>query len=171
MLKHYTEFEQKEKDKLDRDHKTAIKEEKEMRIDLEMIDLYKVLELENLYKEFAENQISKRNVPNNWKNPSFAGIHILSFDVDRYYGAIYIVTSNNYFFRIQRVYDDIDNMDEHKEIFEDKFSIYPWKITHKTKLRDVLKDGLPLGICTIKYDSVTGRVIIADNYKIQALYI
>ena len=103
---------------------------------------------------------------------SFRKISILAFDVDKYYGGIYIITNNYLFFRIERVNDDDnkDNEDE-KSSYNDKYKICKWRVTHQATLRDVLPNGLPLGVYTIKYDSVTGRIIIADNYKIQALYV
>ena len=54
---------------------------------------------------------------------------------------------------------------------EEKDQWKNWSVTNNASLKKVLPLGMPLGTCSIKYDSVTGRIIVADNYKIQALYI
>ena len=48
-----------------------------------------------------------------------------------------------------------------------------WRVTHRVNLRHQLSNtgGAPMGLCVIQYDSVLGRLIIADNFNIQALYI
>ena len=58
---------------------------------------------------------------------------------------------------------------------EDRFKLsnIDWRVTHRVNLRDQLSNtgGVPMGLCVIQYDSVLGRLIIADNFNIQALYI
>ena len=95
---------------------------------------------------------------------------ILAFDVDKYYGGIYFITNDYILYRIEKVENGNKNK-KYENYFNCKFSVYKWKVTHFVSLRNVLSYGLPLGLYTIKYDSVTGRIIIADNYKIQILYI
>ena len=45
-----------------------------------------------------------------------------------------------------------------------------WQVTHTVVLEDALKHSIS-GKCTICYDSVNGRLVIADNYKIQTLLV
>ena len=82
-------------------------------------------------------------------------LYALAFDVDKYFGAIYIITYDKRLYRCERIGDQDGK----------------WRITHNILLRDVLENELPVGIHTIRYDSVIGRIIIADNYKLQALYL
>eukprot|EP01084_Bolivina_argentea_P123299 218505_1 len=79
--------------------------------------------------------------------------YVIAFDVDKYHGAVYIVTNNKVLYRLEKVNKNENNC--------------KWKTTHKLFLKDVLKD-IPVGIHTIRYDSIIGRVIFADNYKVQA---
>ena len=84
-------------------------------------------------------------------------VHVIAFDIDKLHGGIYIVFSDKKFYRIAKTDKDF----------------FGYKVTHEQNLmeKEVLPLGMPLGTCSIVYDSVTGRVIIGDNYKIQALYI
>ena len=117
---------------------------------------------------------------------------IKAFDIDRYFEAIYAITNDDILYRIEQ--DNTFNV-EYKEIVRRKaknciskasprsirqetevhineFNINTgWKVTHKVHLNKALKDGLPTGKCVYCYDSVNGRLIVADNYKIQSLYI
>ena len=114
------------------------------------------------------------NVAGALQNANGRKTHVLAFDVDRFYGAIYIITSNYMFFRIEQVGEGlVESHNADYKAFDNLFSVHRWRLTHQASLRDeaVLPAGLPLGLYCIKYDSVSGRVIIADNYKIQALYI
>ena len=88
-------------------------------------------------------------------------MHIIAFDIDKLHGGIYIIFSNKTFYRIVKK--------PKNERDDSGSSIY--KVTNEADIREVLPLGMPLGTCSIVYDSVTGRVIIGDNYKIQALYI
>ena len=105
--------------------------------------------------------------------------YVSSFDVDRLCGGIYIITSDKRLVRIERNREMIGGGGNH-DLFDCINKEYPshficeqdsWKVTHDIQLFNVLPDGLPLGICNIRYDSITGRIIVADNYKIQSLYI
>lgn len=72
----------------------------------------------------------------------------IAFDVDKYFGGIYIITYQKILYRFEKRDDE-------------------WRKTHQYPL----ENELPVGIATIRYDSVIGRIIIADNYKLHALYL
>ncbi len=69
------------------------------------------------------------------------------------YGALYVVLKNYKFFRLER-----DAKEEEG-----------WKVTHVGNLRES-EGGIPLGFCVIRYDSIGGRLVLADNYTIRAIY-
>jgi len=81
--------------------------------------------------------------------------YVVAFDVDKYFGGVYLISYNKILYRMQ------PSSNDSKE----------WKITRKKHLKDLIDNELPVGIYTIRYDSVMGRIIIADNYKIQAVYL
>lgn len=112
-------------------------------------------------------------------------IRIRAFDVDKLHGGVYLITSDKRFFRIakqKKAIQDISPLKRKEPWFwtADGDGFYrkylhchqeKWCVTHEARLKDVLPDGMPLGYCTIRYDSVSGRIVVADNYKIQALYV
>ena len=124
-------------------------------------------------------------------------IDIMALGVDKYYNAIYIILKNKMLYRLElknnnetnNVKDGDDNYDEMKESKKSEKSEtekkemeknndeikknIDWHVTHRVNLREKLKEtgGIPMGLCVIRYDSVLGRLIIADNFNIQALYI
>ena len=120
-------------------------------------------------------------------------VYIIAFDIDRYYESFYFVTNEYTLYRIEKILGckswnkqivrkkgkgnmarmSRKSINEQSEFYESKFKIKNkgWQVTHKLNLKDVLFNGLPSGKCTICYDSVNGRLIVADNYKVQTLYI
>ena len=119
-------------------------------------------------------------------------IYITAFDIDRYYQSLYFITNENILYRIEYIDNDKYNdtklvrkkgmgnmakmsrrsVNAQSEFYENSFDINKnWTVTHKLILSDILNNGLPSGKYTMCYDSVNGRLIIASNYKIQAVYI
>ena len=92
---------------------------------------------------------------------------ISAFTIDYYYNAIYLVIKNRKLYRIEF------EMNNNNDNGNDNINIEKYTITHEIDLREELSQngGTPLGFCVIRYDSVLGRLIIADNYTIKALYI
>ncbi len=56
------------------------------------------------------------------------------------------------------------------EVTNKEYKKYRWIKTHEVSLRH-MKGGIPLGYCTVRYDSVKSRILIADSYKLRAIYI
>merc|ERR1712048_918812 len=113
---------------------------------------------------------------NEWKRRNGAEISpyitVTAFDVDKFHGGVYIITSDKRFFRIEKCRNDQKVMNEDDDCkecwFEKANAKFPdtfvyeqrkWTVTHEVSLHDVLPDGVPLGICNVRYDSVTGRII------------
>ena len=84
--------------------------------------------------------------------------NVLTFTIDKYCNAIYIILTNKVLYRLK------------KTMVHD---CHEWKITHRIALKTQLANtgGVPLGVCNIDYDSIYQRLIISDNYNVQALYL
>jgi len=114
---------------------------------------------------------------------------VIAFDVDRLHGGVYIITRNKMFARIEhRKKDEGESLPQLQRSDSDVLKLcrmysatlrneqHEWRVTHKSSLRSsseckVLPHGYPLGVCNVRYDSISGKVLIADNYKMQALHI
>merc|ERR1712062_53084 len=62
---------------------------------------------------------------------------VVAFDVDAFYGAVYFITSDHWFFRIKRSHTQSGSADEHV-IDDEGFRMSKWEVTHQAALRDVL---------------------------------
>eukprot|EP01083_Nonionella_stella_P021075 58447_1 len=107
------------------------------------------------------NEISKEGVETIRLNMfGSTKMQVLAFDIDKYYNGVYFITNGNMLYRIEKHIDEFGS------------SISEWSVTHKVFLGDVLpKETCILRMRAIRYNSVTGRIVIADKQKIQSIAI
>mmetsp|Transcript_32821 Transcript_32821/g.53263 ORF Transcript_32821/g.53263 Transcript_32821/m.53263 type:complete len:476 (+) Transcript_32821:29-1456(+) len=127
-------------------------------------------ELKSRAKECAVISLHELIADEGKENQQKRILQVEAFDVDKLHTfAVYIITKSKMFVRIERqkTFDSADiKFLSQQSVNETKI----WRTTHKLSLKgDVLPKKYPLGFCNVRYDSITGRILITDNYKMQAL--